>query len=109
MKQKFCELAKKLSYKSDYEDRQHGAVVAKRGKLLGIGFNKRRSHPASNARFNNMHAEFSAILNCNNEDLSNCDIYIYRENKEGSLAMSKPCEFCSKMIKQIGIKNIYYT
>lgn len=109
MKMKFFNLAKKLSYKSDYYAHRLGAVVTRGNEILGIGFNKKKTHPLSETRFNNIHAELSAILNSGEEDLSGCSIYVYRETKHGTLAMARPCEHCMKLLRQVNISKIYYS
>lgn len=109
MKKKFFELAKKLSYKSDYESHRLGAVITRGSDIVGIGFNKKKTHPLSTTRFNNIHAELSAIINSGIEDLSGCSIYVYRETKQKQIALARPCEHCVKMLKQVGISKVFYT
>ena len=109
MKMNFFELAKKLSYKSDYPPHKLGAVVVRKNSIVGIGFNKTKTHPKAKTRFKTIHAEMAAILNCQQEDLSGCSIYVYRETKDKQLALAKPCECCLELIRQVGIKDIYYT
>ena len=41
--------------------------------------------------------------------LKGCSIFVYRTNKNGQLAMAKPCDMCQKLIKYVGIKNMFYT
>jgi len=109
MKTNFFELAKKLSYKSDYPPHKLGAVVVRRNAILGIGFNKTKTHPKAKTRFKTIHAEMAAILNTQTEDLTGCSIYVYRETKDGKPALAKPCEYCLELIRQVGIKHIYYS
>ena len=42
-------------------------------------------------------------------DFSRVHIYIYRELRDGTLAMARPCQACLAAIKQMGIKHIHYT
>lgn len=109
MKSKFFNLARKLSYKSDYHSHRLGAVIVKGGDILGVGFNKRKTHPLSKTRFNNIHAELSAVLNSGLESLKGCDIYVYRETRHGQPAMARPCAHCVEMLKQLSISKVYYT
>lgn len=103
------ELAKKLSKKSNY-CHQLGAVVAKRNKVLGVGFNNPfKTHPRSNNRFKNIHAELDAILGLSKEELAGATIYVYRQHRNGSPANSKPCSYCQMLIKQAGIAKVCYT
>lgn len=109
MKPKFFDLARKLSYKSDYNAHRLGAVIARGNEIVGVGFNKRKTHPLSQTRFNNIHAELSAILNSGEENLAGCSIYVYRETKTGQLAMARPCEHCMQLLKQVNISKVFYT
>lgn len=109
MKEKFFNLARKLSYKSDYHSHRLGAVIVRNGDIVGVGFNKRKTHPLSKTRFNNIHAELSAVLNSGQESLYGCDIYVYRETKLGQPAMARPCAHCAEMLRQLSISNVYYT
>jgi deoxycytidylate deaminase len=109
MKQKFFKIAKAASKKSTHHIANIGSVIVKRGFVLGIGTNKLKTNPASNSPWRTTHSELDAILDCSREDLEGSDIYIYREDKNGSLACCKPCSYCMELIATAKIKNIYYT
>lgn len=108
MNKRHFELAKKLSHKSTYKYKL-GAVLTKKNKVIGLGFNSIKTHTKSNHPFKMIHAEFDAILNSQLEDFSNCSIYVYRETKAGKPAMSYPCAHCLQMIRSLGIETIYFT
>lgn len=108
MNKRNFELARKLSYKSNHHHKL-GAVLTKRNKPIGFGFNQVKSHPKSPHPFKSIHAEFDAILNSKLEDFTNCAIYIYRETPGGKIANSKPCKHCEQMLKSLNIDNIYYS
>ena len=57
------------------------------------------------------HAEVDALLPLiqNGVDLSGASVFVYREHKNGSLAMSRPCPSCMKLIRKCGIRYINYT
>lgn len=106
---KFLDLAKKLSYKSSYHHKI-GAVVAKKNKIISLGFNKpNKTHPASPNRFKTYHAEFDAIIGIDKKDLVGSTIYIFREHKNGNLASAKPCSDCAALIAHCGIKKVVYS
>lgn len=109
MKSRYFNLAKKLSYKSDYQSHRLGAVVIKGNEIIGVGFNKKKTHPLSETRFNNIHAELSAVLSAGLDDLQGCSVYVYRETKQGRLALARPCEPCMKLLKQLSVSKVYYT
>lgn len=109
MKAKFFDLAKRLSYKSEYDAHRLGAVIVSGNEVIGMGFNKKKTHPRSSTRFNNIHAELSAILNTRQETLDGAVIYVYRETKEGVPALARPCEHCFRLLKAVNIQEMYYT
>lgn len=109
MQVKFFEIAKKLSYKSEYHH-QIGAVLIKKNKIVGTGFNKPyKTHPLSNHPFRTIHAELDAILDADKEDIEGSTIYVYRQHRNGSLATAKPCEHCQELLKRYNIKKVCYT
>jgi len=110
MKIKFFELAKKLSQKSDHKRCRLGCVIVKKGNILGVGFNKMRTHSRSPHPYKFIHAELDALLNVARiEDLINSDLYIFRQTKDGILANSFPCIYCQELIREFKIKTIFYT
>lgn len=109
MKLKFFDIAKKLSEKSEYHHKL-GAVITKKNKIIGLGFNKPfKTHPKSNNNFKTIHAELDAILDCIKQDLEGSSIYIYRENKAGIPVSAKPCFHCQELIRRFKLKKVYYT
>lgn len=109
MKLKFFHLAKVISRSSDHPQHPMGAVIARGNKLVSIGHNKNKTHPkASKHPFQRIHAELSAILN-SREDLRGCDIYVYRETRNGTTGMAKPCIACESLIREVGISRVYYS
>lgn len=113
--------AKAVSELSNYPIHKIGCVIVKGHRIISSGHNsKTKCHPLQ-AKLDTekygtecpgkCHAEIMALLPLmkNKTDLSNASIYIYREHKDGSLAMAKPCSSCQKVIKQLGIKKIFYS
>lgn len=109
MKIKYFELAKQLSFKSDHHSHKLGAVIIRKNKIVGLGFNKYKTHPKSFHPWKHTHAEFDALLGCSREDLKGASIYVYRQTKSGIRALSKPCASCMSMLTQAGISDIFYT
>lgn len=109
MKIKYFEIARKISKKSLYKHKI-GAVLVRKNKIFGKGFNQTKTHPKSNNMFLMRHAEFNAVLNSKLDNLHGYEIYIYRETKSrGKLASAKPCIHCFSMLKTLGISKIYYS
>lgn len=45
----------------------------------------------------------------NSLDWSKVHIYLYREYVNGELAPSRPCPSCCAMLRNLGVKKVYYT
>jgi len=109
MKPSYFKLAEKLAQKSDHPIHRHGAVIVSGNKILGLGFNKYKTHSRSTHPFKMIHAELSAVISSGLENLTNCDIYIFRRRKDGLLGNSKPCYSCQSMLKSLNIKRVFYS
>ena len=116
--------AKITSEQSTYDQFKLGAVIFDGKKIIATGCNHSKGHPMQK-KYNKhrykenehecgyVHAEINAIVNMlhthHNIDCSNLSIFIYREHKNGDYALAKPCRACEKALKDLGIKNVYYT
>lgn len=109
MKMRFFDLAKKVSYKSTHPQHKIGGVLVKKSTILSFGFNKLKTHTKSNHLFKNIHCELDCILGLKKEELFGCTLYLYRQNKSGQVALSKPCRWCQDLLKQVGIHKVCYT
>lgn len=108
MKLKFFYLAKKLAEFSNHAEQHLGAVITKGNRLVSVGWNKNQTHPRSKSHFKKLHAELAAIIKAR-QNLRGCSIYIYRETKNGNMALSFPCPSCYSAIKEAEIKRIFYS
>lgn len=109
MKPRYFDLAKKLSVKSTHPKHQLGCVIVNKNRIVGVGFNKFKTHTRSNHAFQMLHAEVDALIGQDRSVLRGCDVYVYRETKDGQPAMSKPCQACELALRDAGIKTVYYT
>jgi deoxycytidylate deaminase len=120
--EKFLKLAKSQSKKSDKKIKV-GAILVRKGRVLKKSHNTDKSHPLQkklNAlRFNDeffdccshsQHAEFKCLIHFHKKkiDISDCSLYVYRENSRGELGNCKPCPACSWLIQNLNIKRIIY-
>lgn len=114
--------AKAISETSDFQRVHIGCVAVYSHRIISSGCNTCKSNPIQkkyNAyRFdvNNgnhmMHAEVQCLLPLigrKDIDFSRVSLYIYREHKSGELALARPCESCSALIHDLGIRHVYYT
>ena len=118
--QAFFKIAKNISSLSDYKQKL-GCVLVYKHRVISTGYNSHSKCHSLQARLDKerygqdtpgyLHSETMALLPFiqNNIDLSGATIFTYRSRKDGSLGLSRPCCRCMKLIKQCGIKKIYYT
>lgn len=92
--------------------------------MLAVGYNTNKTHPIQK-KYNRyrkikyggtepmaaLHAEVSCLIQIKDMDIdfNKVELYVYRENRNGDLAISRPCAACMKMIDSLGIKTIHYT
>lgn len=119
--QAYFRAAKAVSTLSDHPVHKLGCVVVDKHRIISSGYNSRsKCHPLQ-AKLDTekygvecpgkCHAEVSALLPLMKSgiDLSRAQVYVYRQHKDGTLAMARPCSSCMKVIKSLKIKRIYYT
>lgn len=102
----FKEEAKKQCYKSSYKYRL-GAVVVHRNKIVGKGCNKVHSTGFPNG--DGKHAEIEALNDCKAKFRKNCTVYVCRISKDGKTLLAKPCKKCTKIMKKMKVKYVYYS
>lgn len=117
---KFFNVAKAMSELSDHRQRL-GCAVVRGHRIISSGYNSQtKCHKVQavldKERFGcdcpgKLHAETAALLPLikDGTNLNNASIYVYRAHKDGSLALARPCPSCEKLIRQCGIKKVYYT
>ena len=112
--------AKAVSELSDH--RVHvGAVLVHKHRIISSGSNSNSKTDVIQSRLDTklfgdgcpgkLPAESSCLIPFIKRgiDLSGSSIFVHREHKNGSVAMSRPCNRCMSLIKQCRIKTIYYT
>lgn len=120
----YFDKAKNVSFLSDFKQTHIGCVAIYKKQVIGVGYNTNKTHPIQ-MKYNKyrdlewngiqpkakLHAELMCLLNIKdlNIDFAKVKIFIYREDKNGRLALSRPCEACMRAIKDLGIKEINYT
>jgi deoxycytidylate deaminase len=115
--------AKAASILSDYPGHKVGAVMLLGNKVITAGYNITKTHPMQK-KYNiergydpdiknngQIHAEMMCLINTRHLDIdwSKVSLYIYREHKDHSPAVAKPCPACEKAIIERGIGKVYYT
>ena len=115
--------ARAASMLSDVPTHKLGAVMMLGNKVLAVGYNMTKTHPIQklynlergydpNVKNNGqIHAEMMCLINTKylNVDWSRVSLYIYREHKDHTTALAKPCPACEKAIRERGINQVYFT
>ena len=109
MKTKFFDLAQKVSKKSEHKQFRMGCVIVYKNKVVSLGINSYKTHTKATTPYKTLHAELDAIISADRKELKNCDLYIYRELSDGTLAIAKPCNYCQVAIFKAGIRQVFYT
>lgn len=89
-----------------------GAIIFKGKRIFSRGYNDIRSSsiPMKHRHWpESLHAEQSALLKVDWNKLKGCSILVYRYSKDKVVGCAKPCPMCEKIIRHVGIKNVYYS
>jgi len=117
----YFKAAKAVSEMSDFERVKIGAVAVYSHRIISSGTNSMKTNPLqkkyniyrySKDMGHTLHAETQCLLPLigrKDIDFSRVSLYIYRAHKDGTLALAKPCASCMALIKELGIKKVYYT
>ena len=94
----------------------------RRRSVIAVGWNGEKENPLQkkynryrgfdvDTSANKIHAECMAVINLIKTDIDpkDCDIFIYREHKNGNPSPAKPCIACMKLLQETKINNIYFT
>lgn len=130
MNERFFKFAREASFKADYKNKGTsnspaiGAVAVYKGSIVAEAWNTNKTSPLQARyniyRYNNpnypskSHCETMLVQRLrwkfgDSLDWSKVDIYLYREYKDGSLAESRCCESCYHLLRDLGVKRIFYT
>jgi deoxycytidylate deaminase len=110
--------ALKESLKSNYRRVNIGAVLVVGNYLAARGANLDKAHPLQykyNERSrrppssHKLHAEVHALINSKQLDLTNGTVYVGRLDRNGTLAMCRPCKACRMALRKAGISTMIYT
>ena len=113
--------ASKIAEVSDFDKINIGCIAVYQGTIIGVGFNTNKTHPIqkkynryrkpSDSMLPKLHAEISCLNQIKHLDInfSKVKLYIYRIRKDQPFGMARPCPSCMAAIRDLGIRNIYYT
>lgn len=118
---KYFEKARKVATISDFSRVNIGCVAIYHRNIIGMGCNTNKTHPTQRyydkyrEYFSNLSSKLHAEINCLNQiknlniNFAKVKLYIYRIRKDQPFGLARPCPSCMAAIKDLGIKEIYYT
>lgn len=120
----YFEAAKACAQLSDFPRVKIGCVAVSGHNIISSGYNQTKTAPIQKKlnkyRFTEddssthhaIHAEVNALkplMGRKDIDFKNIELYVYREYKNGDLAMARPCPSCIALIRSLGVRHLYYT
>ena len=118
---RYFDKARQVATISDYNKFHIGCVAVYQGQIIGLGCNCNKTHPTqkfynrfreqSEVLLPKLHAEISCINQIKNLDVnfSKVKLYIYRIRNDQPFGLARPCPSCMAAIKDLGIREIFYT
>ena len=123
---RYFDKAKQVAEISNFKKVHIGCVAVYKGNIVGIGCNTNKTHPVQKYynQFRNPDGEdismvsmpkLHAEINCLNQlkhmniNFSKVKLYIYRMRNDRPYGMARPCPSCMAAIRDLGIRDIYYT
>lgn len=118
---RYFDKAKNIAAISDYSKTHIGCVTVYQGQVIGLGCNMNKTHPTqkyynryrkpSDVMLPKLHAEISCLNQIKHLDINfaKVKLYIYRIRKDQPFGLARPCPSCMAAIKDLGIRDIYYT
>ena len=118
---KYFNKAKEAGMISDFRKTHIGCIAVYQGNIIGIGCNCNKTHPMqkkynqyrkqSYSMLPKLHAEINCINSIRHLDInfSKVKLYIYRIRKDQPFGLARPCPSCMAAIKDLGIRDVYYT
>ena len=87
-----------------------GSVLVNKNAIISVGNNSYKTHPLLKHRteWPFLHAEQHAIIRRGLDNCEGLDLYVVRILKNFNYAISYPCDVCKQLIKEVGIRNVYY-
>ena len=118
---KYFQKAHQIATISDYKKTHVGCVAVYQGQVIGLGCNCNKTHPIqkkynryrkpSDSMLPKLHAEISCLNQIKHLDInfSKVKLYIYRIRTDQPFGMARPCPSCMAAIRDLGVRNIFYT
>ena len=118
-------IALEMSKMSTYNGTHIGCIAVMGHRIVSSGYNTCKTEPlqkrANRMRFtddgygncvHSSHAEIKCLkplLQAHGSNLSRVKLYVVRRRRNGTIGLARPCAACMKIIKDAGIKHVYYS
>ena len=86
----------------------HGAVIWKKGKIIGAGYNYHFAAPTKSQRKISIHSEKDCLNGLRGDQIYGSDILAVRVTKTGQLSHGAPCKGCRKLLRRKGVRKIWW-
>lgn len=121
---KFLQKAKEASEQSTFPRQHLGSVLVYGNKIIAVGFNTNKTNPKQfiynkyrsfkeyySKNNGVLHAEMNALIKARFLDIdwSKATLYVYRELKNGELALARPCVACQAYLLEKGVGTVIFT
>ncbi len=121
---KFLQKAKEASTCSTFPRQHLGSVLVYGNKIIAIGYNTNKTNPKQfiynkyrgfkkyySKNNGVLHAEMNTLIKARFLDIdwSKATLYIYRELKNGELALARPCVACQMYLLEKGVGTVIFT
>ena len=117
----YFKAASAMAQLGDFPRVKIGAVAVYGHRIISSGFNTSKTDPVQKLynryRFTEdtpaaMHAEIMCLkplIGRDDIDFKKVELYVYRSGQKDTLLLARPCLSCMQLIKNLGIRNIYFT
>ena len=121
---KFFEKAADIAETSNFDRYHIGCVAVLKNKIIAAASNKLKTHTiqaeydkyrqfnclSDPKNIHSLHAEIACLTSIKKDvPFDKVELYIYRKMTKKPFGLARPCPACMAMIKNLGIKKIYYT
>lgn len=117
----YFKAAATMAQLSDFPRVKVGCCAVYGHRIISSGFNTSKTDPVQK-RYNKYrfsedtpaaaHAEtvcLKPLIGRDDIDFKKIDLYVYRSDKKGAPLLARPCPSCMQLIKDLGIRNIYFS
>lgn len=96
---------------TQYRNHNHVSLIIKSNRVLGVGINKRKTHPLAmkyGYRSCELHSELDALLKVPRDCRKGLILINFRFGPKGDMKLSKPCPKCLPWCMEL-FDEIYYS